>query len=140
MCPGLAIFGGIPVVGGSCVVAFLSVSEASRSRLSSQLGVDIVPTGAPSLALSGMTAVLAYNIQKQALVQLPLFSEGGVFQAPSTIKSWTDFWRATGPRAGATVIALIGAGAVAGAIAPHFDVGLGGTRERKARPPALAQT
>lgn len=73
-------------------------------------------------------------------LELEPHSPGGVFASPSSIKNWKDFWQvrhaersctalihavcheATGPRAGATVLAMLGACMLAGYAKPHFDM------------------
>lgn len=161
MCPGIAIFAGVPLVSLSCFGVYKYTDGTIREALQKKLGqvccrivflplhvcicfmhalvrlgvqkmdtgctIDLssaiqeVPDTTPSFYVGAGAAVLSYNVTKQSILVVPAFRDGGRLGSPSEIKTWMDFWKATGPRACATVIALVGSFVAAGAVRPYVD-------------------
>jgi hypothetical protein len=100
--------------------------RGGRLRLTRLVAMTLqeIPASKGTAFMSGVTGAVFFGVSRTVMVQLPLFKEGGMWAAPSKILTWTDFWRATGPRAIGTIGCLVSAFAVAGAVKPHYDAGV----------------
>merc|ERR1711865_133801 len=97
MCPGVAIVFGVPAVACGCYTTFSVGEQSSLRTLRRPDGTQPTPTATGTVGATTV-AVASYWLQSRTVLKLPVFQEGGLWAAPSSISTWTQFWKATGPK------------------------------------------
>mmetsp|Transcript_40022 Transcript_40022/g.55623 ORF Transcript_40022/g.55623 Transcript_40022/m.55623 type:complete len:132 (+) Transcript_40022:114-509(+) len=126
MCVGVAILFGPPTLLACCYATFF----AGQNAVTRQLGVAAPPLTFAAAGTGVGTLVGAYKLQKKVLICH--FDEGGRLSLdfkkgveslgePMQIKTWQQFYRASGPPVFARVSAVVVSCFVAGVV--HTSVG-----------------